>query len=216
MNTKLQGKVVCVALNDQQQLDNLASIFDQAPYKALPTEPVLYFKPHNTWNQDSRPITWPQEENALVVGASVALIIGKTCCRVTQNDALDYVEGFALLHDFSLPETSYYRPDIKGKCMDGSATISSPVSVSDVADVTQLEVTTSVNGVVKRYFPLSRLARSPEALLEKISHIMTLEKGDIIAIGFAGERTPLQPYDKVTSRLGDVVQLENIVGGEQA
>ncbi len=60
MKTKLQGKVVCVALNDQQQLDQMTIEFEQAPYKALPTEPVLYFKPHNTWNNDNSPIDWPQ------------------------------------------------------------------------------------------------------------------------------------------------------------
>ncbi|SEG53470.1 fumarylacetoacetate hydrolase family protein [Vibrio hangzhouensis] len=216
MKEKLQGKVVCVALNDSQQLDNLTSIFEQAPYKAPPTEPVLYFKPHNTWNQDNRAIQWPGKQNALVVGASLAVIIGKTCCRVTQEEALDYVEGFALLHDFSLPETSYYRPDIKGKCLDNSLTLSAPVQVSDLNNYKDLELVTAVNGSAKRYFPLSRLSRGTEQLLEKISHIMTLDKGDIIAIGFAGERVELQPYDKITSTLGNALRLENIVsGGEQ-
>ncbi|MGR5092419.1 fumarylacetoacetate hydrolase family protein [Vibrio maritimus] len=213
MNAKLQGKVVCVALNDSQQLENLADTFDQPPYKALPTEPVLYFKPHNTWNQDNRAIEWPAKQNELVVGASLAVIIGKRCCRVSQQDALNYVEGFALLHDFSLPEASYYRPDIKGKCIDKSATISVPVLTSDLSNYKELELVTAVNGSVKRYFPLSRLERDVEQLLEKISSIMTLEKGDVIAVGFAGERVELQPYDHVTSTLGEVLRLENIVAG---
>jgi 5-oxopent-3-ene-1,2,5-tricarboxylate decarboxylase/2-hydroxyhepta-2,4-diene-1,7-dioate isomerase len=213
MNAKLQGKVVCVALNDQQQLDNLAETFGLAPYTQAPQEPVLYFKPHNTWNQNDAPIHWPQTDNELVVGSSLAVIIGKRCCRVSESEAADYIEGSALLHDFSLPETSYYRPDIKGKCMDGSATLSAPVLRSDIEDLTSLEVTTSVNGIEKRVFPLARQARSVEQLIDKISHIMTLEKGDIIAVGFAGERVPLRPYDKVTSTLGEALRLENLVGG---
>ncbi|MDF2153446.1 fumarylacetoacetate hydrolase family protein [Vibrio sp. CAU 1672] len=213
MNARLQGKVVCVALNDQQQLDNLSETFGQAPYKQAPQEPVLYFKPHNTWNQNDAPIHWPHTDNELVVGASLAVIIGERCCRVSESEALDYVEGYALLHDFSLPETSYYRPDIKGKCMDGSATLSAPVPRSDIEDLTSLELITAVNGIVKSGFPLNRQARSVEQLINKISHIMTLEKGDIIAVGFAGERVPLMPYDKVTSTLGEALRLENMVEG---
>ncbi|MCG9554767.1 fumarylacetoacetate hydrolase family protein [Vibrio sp. Isolate31] len=215
MKIKLQGKVVCVALNDSKQLNDLTETFEQAPYKVLPTEPVLYFKPHNTWNNDNLNIEWPQLNNELVVGASLAVVIGKQCCRVTKNDALEYIEGYALLHDFSLPEKSYYRPDIKGKCIDNSATLSPPAHVSDLVNVRTLELVTSVNGQVQRTFPISQQQRSVEQLIEKISHILTLEKGDVIAVGFAGERIALKPNDQVMSTLGEALCLENTVAGEK-
>lgn len=215
MNTQLQGKVVCVALNDAEQLQSMQATFEQAPYKALPTQPVLYFKPHNTWSHAQQPIAYPKGDE-LVVGASVALIIGERCCRVNAQSALDYVAGVALLHDFSLPETSYYRPDIKGKCLDNSATLSQAVMVSDIGDLSQQTVTTYINDKQVQSLPLSRLERSAEQLIELISHIMTLEKGDVIAIGFAGERTKLAPGDVVRSALGESVELENQVKGEAA
>jgi len=213
MNTQLQGKVVCVALNDAEQLQSMRATFEQAPYKAFPTQPVLYFKPHNTWNHDHLPIDIPNNEQ-LVVGASVALIIGAPCCRVKADSALDYVGSVALCHDFSLPETSYYRPDIKGKCLDNSATISQAVMLSDIGDLSQKAVTTYVNGEQVQHFPLTRLERSAEQLIELISHIMTLDKGDVIAIGFAGERSHLEAGDVVHSKLGEAVELENQVKGE--
>ncbi|GEM79681.1 fumarylacetoacetate hydrolase family protein [Vibrio superstes] len=216
MKTKLQGKVICVALNDKQQLEHMADTFKQQPYKALPTEPVLYFKPHNTWQQGDNSIEWPTHADSLVVGASVAVIMAKQCCRVSESEAMNYVEGFALFHDFSLPETSYYRPDIKGKCIDNSASISAPILKSDVADLAALEVQTSVNGALQRTFPLSQQSRTIEQLINKISHIMTLEKGDVIAVGFAGERVELQPGDQVSSCLGNVLSLENNIEGVEA
>ncbi|UPQ90289.1 fumarylacetoacetate hydrolase family protein [Vibrio sinaloensis] len=215
MNTQLQGKVVCVALNDAKQLQTMQATFEQPPYQALPTEPVLYFKPHNTWNQSQQPIACPQGES-LVVGASAALVIGKTCCRVAASSALDYVEGVALLHDFSLPEASYYRPDIKGKCLDNSATLSGAVMLSDIGDLETQTVTTYVNGVAAQSLPLARLERSAAQLVESISHIMTLEKGDVIAIGFAGQRTPVAPGDEVRSQLGESTVLNDQVQGEPA
>ncbi|TXZ74003.1 5-carboxymethyl-2-oxo-hex-3- ene-1,7-dioate decarboxylase [Vibrio mimicus] len=215
MNTQLQGKVVCVALNDAEQLQQMQATFEQAPYKALPTQPVLYFKPHNTWNQNQQPIVYPKGEE-LVVGASVALIMGERCCLVKANFALDYVAGIALLHDFSLPESSYYRPDIKGKCLDNSATLSQAVMVSDIGDLSQQTVTTYINDRQAQSLPLSRLERSAEELIELISHIMTLEKGDVIAIGFAGERAKVAPGDVVFSQLGESVTLKDQVKGEAA
>ncbi|TXY30574.1 5-carboxymethyl-2-oxo-hex-3- ene-1,7-dioate decarboxylase [Vibrio mimicus] len=215
MNTQLQGKVVCVALNDAEQLQQMQATFEQAPYKALPTQPVLYFKPHNTWNQNQQPIVYPKGEE-LVVGASVALIMGERCCRVKAQSALDYVAGIALLHDFSLPESSYYRPDIKGKCLDNSATLSQAVMVSDIGDLSQQTVTTYINDRLAQSLPLSRLERSAEELIELISHIMTLEKGDVIAIGFAGERTQVALGDVVLSQLGESVTLKDQVKGEAA
>lgn len=210
MKTQLQGKVVCVALNDKQQLEQMQATFEQAPYKALPTEPVLYFKPHNTWNEFNAPIAW--QEEGLVVGASLALIIGKTCCRVSAEQALDYVDGCAILHDFSLPEASYYRPDIKGKCLDGSATIGEMASVSDLGELSAQTITVSVNDTDVVDFPLARLERSAEQLVEKVSRIMTLEKGDILAIGFAGDRVEIKQGDTVTSRVGQVLSLKDSVG----
>ncbi|ENM5729006.1 fumarylacetoacetate hydrolase family protein [Vibrio mimicus] len=215
MNTQLQGKVVCVALNDAEQLQQMQATFEQAPYKALPTQPVLYFKPHNTWNQNQQSIAYPKGEE-LVVGASVALIIGERCCCVNAQSALDCVAGVALLHDFSLPETSYYRPDIKGKCLDNSATLSQAVMVSDMGDLSQQTVTTYINDTLAQSLPLSRLERSAEELIELISHIMTLEKGDVIAIGFAGERTKVALGDVVLSQLGESVTLKDQVKGEAA
>lgn len=213
MSKVLKGKVICVALNDQQYLDLLTEKFEQPPHKALPTEPVLYFKPRNTWNQDDSPIPCLNDNDQLVVGASLAVIIGETCCRVAEESAMQYVQGFALLHDFSLPETSYYRPDIKGKCLDNSATLSEPVLVSDVSDFEELEVVTSVNGSVQRSFPISRQSRSVQNLIHKVSHIMTLEKGDVIAVGFAGKRLELKPNDRVQSTFGQALSLENVIAG---
>ncbi len=35
--------------------------------------------------------------------------------------AADYIAGYALANEVSLPEESFYRPAIKAKCRDGFA-----------------------------------------------------------------------------------------------
>lgn len=211
----VKGKLVCVALNDANQLAQLDATFNEKPYVKAPTQPVLYFKTHNTWSVDEAAIELPQDGQSLVVGASIAAVIGKTCCRVKESEALEYLSGLTLMHDFSLPETSYYRPDIKGKCLDGSAPVAqTPVAMSDIQSLQELSVTTSVNGTEQRVLKVSDLHRSIEQLISLISTIMTLEEGDVIAVGFPGERIPLQAGDKVSSALNGLVQLNNSVKGE--
>lgn len=214
-NQIVKGKLVCVALNDASQLAQLDSTFNEKPYGKPPTQPVLYFKTHNTWAIDDAKIALPKDGQSLVVGASLAVVIGKTCCRVSEKEALDYVSGLSLMHDFSLPESSYYRPDIKGKCLDGTAPVAqAPVALSDITLLEALTVTTSVNGEVQRSLKVSEFHRNIEQLISLISTIMTLQEGDVIAVGFPGERIPLKAGDKVSSCLDSLVQLNNTVLGE--
>lgn len=216
MNTHsiVKGKLVCVALNDAQQLAAMQQTFAEPPYKAAPTQPVLYFKPHNTWSENGALIEWPQGEEAMVVGASLAVVIGSQCCRVSEEKALDYVGGYTLVHDFSLPEKSYYRPDIKGKCLDGSAPIGASVTAAEqVSDLSALSVVTQVNGETVSDFPLTQFERSVPQLISIISYIMTLEPGDVIAVGFKGERSPVDKGDKVTSAIAGVAELTNTMAG---
>jgi len=216
LNTNASSKWVCVALNDLRQLDGLHKTFSEAPYKQPPTQPVLYFKPRNTWSEDGATFPWPVE-NQLVVGASLAVMIGKTCRRVSAEQALESVAGYRLLHDLSLPEQSYYRPDIKGKCLDHSAPISAQmVPVADVAAPNDLVVNTRVNGTLVSEQSIRQLQRDINELVHSISHIMTLQPGDLIAVGFPGDRIVLQPSDQLQSELvstaGVQLTLNNRIG----
>lgn len=215
-NPVVKGKLVCVALNDSKQFDAMQDAFNNAPYKSAPTQPVLYFKPHNTWSVDGAEVEWAitdgQPAQSMVVGASLAVVFDRECCRVSEEQALERVGGYALVHDFSLPEVSYYRPDIKGKCLDGSAPISAAVAVSAVTDPQALSVTTQVNGETVSEMPLSQMVRSVAQLISTISYIMTLQAGDVIAIGFPGERASIEQGDSVSSAIAGVTQLNNTVG----
>ncbi|EPJ44077.1 MAG: hypothetical protein OFPI_40540 [Osedax symbiont Rs2] len=210
----VKGKLICVALNDSEQLSAMQQEFSEAPYKAPPTQPVLYFKPHNTWNTQAATIDWPSTGGPLYVGASLAVVVATKCTRVSAEQALEYVAGFSILHDFSLQEKSYYRPDIKGKCLDGTAPLGAKVTpIDQVSDLSALSVITEVNGELASEFPLSQMQRSVPELISSISYIMTLEPGDVIAVGFKGERILLNKGDKVCSAIAGVTELSNQVAG---
>lgn len=211
----VKGKLVCVALNDQNQLAAMQTIFEQAPYQKAPNEPVLYFKPRNTWCGDNATFQ-TEAESELFIGASLAVVISKKCCRVSQGDALDYVASYSILHDISGPEDSYYRPDIKGKCMDGSAPLShNAIAASSIADPDALSIVTRINGAVKSEFNLAQMQRNIPQLIDSISHIMTLDAGDVIAPGFAGSRLPVAKGDTVVSTIDSVGSLTTFIAGDK-
>ncbi len=212
-NPIVKGKLVCVALNDAEQFEAMQAQFNEAPYKSAPTQPVLYFKPHNTWSTDGATVEWANGADTMVVGASLAVVFGQECCRVSEEQALDYIAGYSLVHDFSLPEQSYYRPDIKGKCLDGSAPVGAAViPAARIADPQALNVVTTVNGEVVSDMPLSRTVRGVAELISTISYIMTLQPGDVIAVAFPGNRAAVAKGDKVSSAIAGVTELNNVLG----
>lgn len=87
------------------------------------------------------------------------------------------------------------------------------VPAERVAQPQQLSVSISVNGEPKSVFPLSNMKRSVAELISLISHIMTLQPGEIIAVGFAGNRVPVARGDKVEAQIEGVGTLTNTLGG---
>lgn len=217
--TPVNSKLVCVALNDKAQLAALEATFNQAPYNKPPTQPVLYYKPRNTWSQEGAVVEWARDFDgnpvaAMVVGASLGVVIGKTTCRVSPQEALGYVGGYTVVADYSLPEQNYYRPDIKGKCLDTSAPVGPQItSAANISNPDALSVSITVNGSVKSVFELSQMQRSVAELISTISSIMTLQPGEIIAVGFAGDRVPVAKGDKVAASIEGIGTLTNILGG---
>jgi 5-oxopent-3-ene-1,2,5-tricarboxylate decarboxylase/2-hydroxyhepta-2,4-diene-1,7-dioate isomerase len=217
--TLVNSKLVCVALNDKTQLAALEATFNEAPYKKSPTQPVLYYKPHNTWSTDGAVVEWAKDFDGndvaeMAVGASLGVVIGKKTCRVSTEEALDYVGGYTIVADYSLPEQNYYRPDIKGKCLDTSAPVGPEVVAADkVATPDALTVTISVNGEQKSAFSLANMERSVAELISIISRIMTLQPGEIIAVGFAGDRVSIAKGDKLEASIEGVGTLNNTLGG---
>lgn len=217
--TLVNSKLVCVALNDKAQLTALEKAFNDVPYKKPPTQPVLYYKPRNTWSTEGAVVEWAKDFDGndvakMAVGASLGVVIGKKTCRVSAENALGYVGGYTIVADYSLPEQNYYRPDIKGKCLDTSAPVGPEVvAAGKLVSPDSLAVAITVNGERRSTFELANMDRSVAELISIISHIMTLQPGEIIAVGFAGDRAAVNKGDKVEADIKGVGTLNNTLGG---
>ncbi|SFC66312.1 fumarylacetoacetate hydrolase family protein [Pragia fontium] len=204
----MKNNVFAVALNHKSQMTAWNSAFQQPPYQTLPKTPVWFIKPHNTVIGSLAPIPYPSGESEVLSGATLAIVIGKTARKVQLEQAADYIAGYTLANDVSLPETSFYRPAIKAKCCDGFCPIS-----ENVVDIhpQDLVIITEINGREVDRWSTADLIRSPHELVCALSDFATLQPGDKILIGTPHQRAKINPGDRVTVRAQGLADLTNIV-----
>ncbi|WP_416777705.1 fumarylacetoacetate hydrolase family protein [Xenorhabdus budapestensis] len=215
----MKGTVFAVALNHNSQLDFWRKAFHEAPYNTPPQTPIWFIKPHNTVIASGDIIPHPIGET-VQSGATLALFIGtdkagKPARRVSVKDAEQYIAGYALANEVSLPETSFYRPAIKAKCRDGFCPIGQMISTRNVDS---LEITTEINGQEVDRWSTKDLVRSSSELLSALSDFATLKEGDVILLGTPHQRVTLHPNDTVTINADGFPTLQNpvVLAGGQA
>ena len=207
----MKGTVFAVALNHQSQRDAWRDAFEKAPYNTPPKTAVWFIKPHNTVIRTGDPIPFPQGETVLS-GATVALVVGKTARNVPVDEAADYIAGYALANELSLPEESFYRPAIKAKCRDGFCPLGELAAVDHVDNLT---IVTEINGREADHWNTADLQRNAAELLSALSEFATLSPGDAILLGTPHSRVPLQPGDRVRILAKGFPSLENPVVDER-
>ena len=177
---KVSGTVYGVVLNDHASVRKIGDALAAAPYKGAPKAPAMYIKPANTRVAESVTVNLPKGAKNVEVGATVGLVIGRAAARLTRANALDAVAGIVLAGDLSLPHDSYYRPAIREKCFDGSLPIG---SIKPLVDLSNLVITTEIDGKIVEQRSLADLVRDPVQLLVDVSEFMTLSQGDVLLLG---------------------------------
>ncbi|MBD8239161.1 fumarylacetoacetate hydrolase family protein [Pseudomonas fluorescens] len=209
------GTLFGVALNYQGLLKQHLAEFEQPPYQKPPVKPVLFIKTPNTRNQHGANVVHPGQGERLQPGPALGVVMAKSASRVSQADALDYVAGFTIINEFSLPEDSYYRPAVKAKCRDGFCAIGPElVPTAQVADPHSLAITLYVNGEIRQHNTTANFVRSIALLIAEISEFMTLHAGDVLITGAPEGRVDVQPGDTVEVEISGLGRLVNHVVAE--
>ena len=169
------GNIVCMAVNYMED--------------GTRSEPA----PINAFHKAATAIIGPGDVMELPdVGASVfegeaemALVIGKRACRVQAADAMPHVFGYMNFIDGSargmVPAAQSF---FQMKSRDTFAPIGPwLVTADEIADPLNLPIRLWVNGVLKQSFNTNDMAHKIARCIEWVSHIHTLEPGDILATG---------------------------------
>ncbi len=200
--------IICTGLNyaEHQQEFTRADAHEES----LPEFPFLFTKPCTAIaHPDSTVDGHAHLTQQFDYEVELAVIIGKGGRDIAQQDALDYVFGYAIMNDLSARDLQRRTSQwYAGKSLDGSAPFGPCiVHKSAIADPQNLRITSRVNGEVRQDSHTSRMIFPVATLVHIISQGTTLLPGDIIATGTpAGVGMGLNPPQFL--KAGDIMELE--------
>ena len=200
-------KIVCVGLNYRAHIAESATV---VPDAAPATEPLLFLKPPSAVIASGEPIRYPAGVTRLDPEAEMALVIGCRARSVPEAEALAYVAGVTAFNDVSA--RNYQRSDhqwARAKGFDTFAPLGPWIATG--LDPGALMVECRVNGERRQRGRTSDLLFTPAFLVHFISHIMTLEPGDVIATGTPAGVAPIAAGDRVEIEVEGVGVLVNHV-----
>jgi 5-oxopent-3-ene-1,2,5-tricarboxylate decarboxylase/2-hydroxyhepta-2,4-diene-1,7-dioate isomerase len=198
---RLSGAVYGALLNHRSALAALGEAVHLPPYDAPPVAPVLYIKPRNTLSLLGEAVRIPAGTPELEVGASLGLVIGRTACRVSASSALEYVAGYLIVADVSIPQASFHRPSIRFRARDGFCPLGPAVTArAAVANPDTLAIRAFLNETLAQTASTADMIRPAARLLADVTEFMTLRPGDVLALG--------APAPAPRVRSGDTLRIE--------
>jgi 5-oxopent-3-ene-1,2,5-tricarboxylate decarboxylase/2-hydroxyhepta-2,4-diene-1,7-dioate isomerase len=205
--------VYAAALNFRGVLEALGSKLSADPFKAPPQAPVLYIKPPNTWSSNGARIPVPPGVSRLKMGGTLGIVFGRAASRVREDEALDYVGGWVVVNDVSIPHQSYFRPAIKERCRDGFCPMGAVASFESL-DAAQVEIRILVDGELRATANIADLVRPVPRLIADVSEFMTLRTGDILLIGEPDNAPLAAPGDRVRIEIDGIGGVDNTLENE--
>jgi 5-oxopent-3-ene-1,2,5-tricarboxylate decarboxylase/2-hydroxyhepta-2,4-diene-1,7-dioate isomerase len=213
----LSGTVYGTLLNHRSALAALGEAVNRPPYNAPPVAPVLYIKPRNTLAYSGSQVKIPAGTPELEVGACLGVVIGLTACKIAEERALDYVAGYLILADVSIPHGNFHRPSIRFKARDGFCPLGPAVTPrSAVADPGKLTIRSYVDGDLVQTASTADLIRPVARLLADVTEFMTLVPGDVLAVGAAAPAPRVRPGQTLRIDIDGLGSLSNCFAGEAA
>jgi 2-keto-4-pentenoate hydratase/2-oxohepta-3-ene-1,7-dioic acid hydratase in catechol pathway len=198
----LPSKIVCVGRN---YADHAKELGNEAP-----AEPILFLKPPSALLAPGGTIVRPAASQRVDFEGELALVIGRLASHVRAEEWRDYVRGFACANDVTARDLQ--KKDVqftRGKGFDTFCPIGP--CVEDDLDVSDLRLTTRVNGETRQDGRTSQMIFPPSFLVEFITSIMTLVPGDVILTGTPSGVGPLQAGDTVEVEVEGIGVLRNAV-----
>ena len=210
------GKIVCVGLN---YLDHA-----QEGGMELPKAPLLFAKWPNTLIGDGEPIVLPPEATEVDYEAELGVVIGTKAKRVSEADALEYVEGYICVNDVSARDLQFGDGQwTRGKSVDTFCPVGPRlVPREEIADPQQLGIRCIVNGEALQDSSTAQMIFSVAEIIAYVTRVITLEPGDLIATGtpagvgvFRDPKVLLKDGDEVSVEIDGVGTLTNPVEKER-
>jgi 2-keto-4-pentenoate hydratase/2-oxohepta-3-ene-1,7-dioic acid hydratase in catechol pathway len=197
------SKIICVGLNYSDHARELDM--------PIPEKPLLFLKPPSAVIGHLGNIVYPKTTKHMDYEAELAVIIGRRCKNISAADADRVIMGYTCFNDVTARDLQKEDSQwTRAKSFDTFAPVG-PYITDPALDISNLRISTRVNGELRQDSSTSNLIFDVPRLIEFISGIMTLEHGDIIATGTPPGVGKLIVGDEVEIEIEKIGVLKNSV-----
>ena len=195
------GKFICIGLNYSDHAAETGA--------TVPPEPIIFMKATSAIVGPNDNVLIPRGSEKTDWEVELAVIIGKTAKYVSEDEALDYVAGYAVSDDVSERAFQTERSGqwTKGKSCDTFGPIGPwLVTKDEIADPQNLGMWLTVNSQMMQNGSTKTMVYGVKYLVSYLSQFMSLHPGDVISTGTPpGVGMGLKPPRYLKD--GDVVEL---------
>lgn len=197
-----RSKVVCVGLN---YLDHIREMGHDEP-----DAPVLFLKPNTAVVGPDDPIVLPDWTEEASYEVELAVVIGRICKDVSEENAMQYVVGFTVGNDVTARDAQ--RADgqwARAKGFDSACPLGPWIETE--FDYEDAEIRSLVNGQVKQNSNINQMLFGVPYLVSYVSRAMTLLPGDVILTGTPAGVGRIDVGDVVECQIAGIGTLRNPV-----
>ena len=172
------GKFICIGLNYSDHAAETGA--------TVPPEPIIFMKATSAIVGPNDNVLIPRGSEKTDWEVELAVIIGKTAKYVSEDEALDYVAGYAVSDDVSERAFQTERSGqwTKGKSCDTFGPIGPwLVTKDEIADPQNLGMWLTVNGQKFQDGSTKTMVYGVKYLVSYLSQFMSLHPGDVISTG---------------------------------
>jgi 2-keto-4-pentenoate hydratase/2-oxohepta-3-ene-1,7-dioic acid hydratase in catechol pathway len=195
------GKIICIGVNYRSHQEEAGKTEHKAP--------TVFTRFADSQMGHLQAAAMPASTTQFDYEGEMAVVIGKEALHINEDDALDYVAGYAAYNDFSVRDwqraTSQWIP---GKNFPGTGAFGPYlVPAEELGDVDELTLETRVNGDIRQKASIADLYFNIPQLIAYITGFTKLSPGDVIVTGTpGGVGLFMQPCGLLST--GDVVEVE--------
>ena len=202
-------KIVCVGRNYAEHARELGNV--------VPDRPLLFLKPPSALVGPGEAIVLPVESARVEHEGEIGVVLGERLRHAREDDTLRAVAGIVCVNDVTARDLQKADPQwTRAKGFDTFCPAGPAVApLGQLPAWRDLEVMCRVNGVERQHGHAADMIFGIPFLLAYISHVMTLEPGDLVLTGSPPGVGLLAPGDVVEVEIPGVGVLRNPVTAAQ-
>lgn len=196
------SKILCVGRNYAAHAKELGN--------EVPKEPLLFLKPPSALVGPGGVVVLPAASERVEHEAELGVVVSRRAQSVSPEEALSYVFGYTAVCDVTARDLQ--RKDVQFTRAKGFDTFC-PVGpwIETDLDPRDLEVSCTVSGVVRQRGRTSQMVFDVATLVSAMSHVMTLEPGDLLVTGTPEGVGPIVDGDELVVTIEGVGELRTSV-----